>query len=395
MTNQLLHAIDRISNDVQSYGRCRNRVSIALECGRVVISRGISSETVSNLKNRKEIAKFTKSSRNRLAKYARCSNSNYRALATLTYPSGFTVSGRDAQAHLKALWKRYNRLKVRSGGVHGERASWLWFREFQVNGQLHFHFFTNFFIPKAWLSKAWYDIVNSGNPDHLKSGTNIKRVNHGKAGIASYCLKYAKKEEQKTPPKGFKDLGRFWGVFGERSMSAATVSYTLDDCGYKDYVKGVITRLDAIFASKCRGNLPVYEVKPWNIPCGQGDVVGETWLIKHPKLEAKMRKLIEEVKADAENYRIPPKPYEKTVFHAMRSSPSSVELLRRYGKLQERDYRVRCKTARIADCCDTDQRPPGTTRRTEETRRDKKFQWETRKRALYDKRMGHEPLGVL
>jgi len=245
------------------------------------------------------------------------------------------------------------------------------------------------------LSKAWYEIVNSGNPDHLKAGTNIESVRRGRAGVASYCLKYAKKEEQKVPPKGAKDIGRFWGVFGNRDMSATTLSYTLDESPYKDYVKGVIAKVEDVFAMECKSKDPLYIVNDWKIPCGKSEIVGETWQIKHPKLVAAMIKLIEEIKADAKSNNIPAEPKFYPVFHSMRRCPNSRELSRRYGQLQERNYRLRCKEVRIRGNCATDQRPDNPGRRADEARRDKKFRLETWAVNKYRERMGNEHMVVL
>jgi hypothetical protein len=41
---------------------------------------------------------------------------------------------------------------------------------------------------------------------------------------AAYAAKYATKVEQKEPPEGFENVGRFWGTFGDLAIEAvATV----------------------------------------------------------------------------------------------------------------------------------------------------------------------------
>ena len=42
--------------------------------------------------------------------------------------------------------------------------------------------------------------------------------------MVSYATKYAAKLEQKQVPSNFSDVGRFWGVIGERSVMAATIT---------------------------------------------------------------------------------------------------------------------------------------------------------------------------
>jgi hypothetical protein len=63
-------------------------------------------------------------------------------------------------------------------------------------------------IDKFWLSSAWYEIVGSGNRDHLLAGTRVERLR--KPG-ARYAVKYASKMRQKSVPVEYQNVGRFYG----------------------------------------------------------------------------------------------------------------------------------------------------------------------------------------
>lgn len=43
--------------------------------------------------------------------------------------------------------------------------------------------------------------------------------------MCSYATKYAAKIEQKQVPDSFRDVGRFWGVWGLRKTLAATIGF--------------------------------------------------------------------------------------------------------------------------------------------------------------------------
>lgn len=377
MTLHIINEVFGLHNLFADDGlKARYPVHVSFERGRVMLVRAASPQQTT-LIDRQYIHAFTRSSRSRMSKYIRTSDSTYRALATLTYPAWYKVTGLEASVHLKRLWQRWKRLKEKTGGFSQELPSWFWFKEFQSNGQIHIHFFTTHFIPKAWLSKAWYEITGKLGLSHLLAGTNIKRIKGGRAAIGSYSLKYARKESQKARPAGFESVGRYWGVLGNRHKTAVSLTYTLDNGAYNHWVSLMIGQVQKIFDVKPRTNAALWEVKEWEIPSQAGNIKGKTIEIKSEWLAGRMEKRIREIMQYAEGHCVPSKPIEQTVFHAMRCRQSSLELSRRYRKLQERDYRMRCKTARIRGDCDTNERSGDTGGRSEEARRDKKFRLET------------------
>jgi hypothetical protein len=63
-------------------------------------------------------------------------------------------------------------------------------------------------MPRDWLARVWYEIVGSGDPLHLKAGTQVKRP---KSDIITmvYIAKYLSKGGN-TGDTG--NTGRVWGV---------------------------------------------------------------------------------------------------------------------------------------------------------------------------------------
>jgi hypothetical protein len=63
-----------------------------------------------------------------------------------------------------------------------------------------------------WLSHAWYEVVGSDDPAHLRAGTNCRRVVNMRH-MTSYVAKYAAKEETEDSSELWR--GRRWGCRGE------------------------------------------------------------------------------------------------------------------------------------------------------------------------------------
>jgi hypothetical protein len=124
---------------------------------------------------------------------------------TLTYPEEFPTA-RESKRHLKAFFMRLRRR-------YPVGMFFVWRLELQERGAPHYHLlvFGVDFIPRDWLSGAWYEIVGSGDEKHLKAGTNVEKMKT-KNGAVWYCSKYMTKETED-------DLqGRAWGVMGRENV---------------------------------------------------------------------------------------------------------------------------------------------------------------------------------
>jgi hypothetical protein len=153
---------------------------------------------------------------------------------TLTYPwtdgKPFTDYER-GKAHLEALRKRI---------VYKCGLTWaVWVQEHQESTALHFHLVV--LLPKvvkvawfrAWLAKAWYEVVGSGNPDHLRAGTSLEAV-YVEQGQPGNLLGYLSKELGGFK-KGYQviafdpetgealETGKTWGIWGREAFEACKV----------------------------------------------------------------------------------------------------------------------------------------------------------------------------
>jgi len=160
-------------------------------------------------------------------------------MITLTWPSEFPGDGREVKRCLKNI----NRRLVRCGwrGV--------WILEFQGRGAPHFHLFVSCGRVlrscerqafKAWLSRAWFDIVGSGDDKHLRAGTRFERLRSG--NLSGYARKYGEKLIQKDVPAEFYNVGRFWGRVGRPSVPSVVV--------YSGNFQGMVRLVRAL--RKCR-----------------------------------------------------------------------------------------------------------------------------------------------
>lgn len=163
----------------------------------------LSSAAYRNKKytTRSSIVKYTERSAKRLRHILRNSEDIWKTMIDLTYPANFPYNGRKIKEHLNTFlqWLRRKNIK------------YVWVLEFQERGAPHYHIVVNAdFVDKNELSERWYKIVGSGDEKHLRAGTRINAI-RSKKGISGYLVSYFKKYNQKTPPEGFENVGRFWG----------------------------------------------------------------------------------------------------------------------------------------------------------------------------------------
>lgn len=171
------------------------------------------------------IETLSKESRRRLALAAANTRHDLRSFITVTYPNEFPCDGKIVKEHLKKLLDSLRRFAP-------EKLHYLWFLEFQRRGAPHFHVFTSADLPKPlttlrrtlrdrdaivnaswqrWISRRWFEIVGSKDRRHLAAGACWERVQKAD-GAARYVAKEASKTFQKSVPKAFQNVGRFWGT---------------------------------------------------------------------------------------------------------------------------------------------------------------------------------------
>lgn len=188
------------------------------------------------------IKSLSQSSSARMGRYLRECISEYKVMVTLTYPSGFGLDGKRAKRDLHVFFKRASR----QVSIRKDLFSMFWFMEFQKTGRIHFHILSTHRIDIKWLSQAWYEIVGSDDPLHLKAGTNIEKLKLGRAGAASYARKYARKNIQKIVPENLKWVGRFWGVYGVKTQRSAGIVLTANSLKNDTILKKITLLSDTI-----------------------------------------------------------------------------------------------------------------------------------------------------
>lgn len=172
---------------------------------------------------RGNVVGFSAGSGIRMRRYLRECKPEYRHMVTLTYPFAYPTNGTETKNHLRRFLQEVQRWDARTKPEASARHSAFWFLEFQERGAPHYHIFFNRAPDKSWVSQRWYDIVGSDDIRHLYAGTRTERLTQGRSGTISYASKYAAKLVQKVAPPGFENVGRFWGVYGDRiTLSADT-----------------------------------------------------------------------------------------------------------------------------------------------------------------------------
>jgi len=190
------------------------------------------------------VSEFSPGASIRMRSYLRECLPVYNTMVTLTYPGFYPTNGKQVKEHLRRFLQEVRReycRELKANGTVGvdrltSEHSSFWFLEFQSRGAPHFHIFTTWSPSKEWVSKHWYEIVGSEDVRHLHAGTRVEFLREGKAGTVAYASKYAVKMEQKQVPEGFENVGRFWGVFGRRTLlSATTFVDTTEKCFSSSY----------------------------------------------------------------------------------------------------------------------------------------------------------------
>ena len=151
---------------------------------------------------------------------------------TVTYPGDWPRDPERWHAHLEALGKRILR--------RWPDAFAYWKLEPQKRGAPHFHLML--WGPKrkarAWLAKAWYEIVGSGDGRHYRAGTQWDRAKSW-SKARSYVAKYMAKP---AVPEDWCNPGRWWGIFGRANRPETIVEIHLTESEYIQ-VRRILRRL--------------------------------------------------------------------------------------------------------------------------------------------------------
>lgn len=203
------------------------------------------TEIKKNVARRGKISTFSTRSRRRIMETINKINKKKTnpnpIFITLTYPSQFPKSHRTCKRHLDIFFKSLER--------HFPDIYSLWRLEYQVErgtrrGAPHYHLIIfqpldsppiiNIKSFRSYIAHTWYNTVKSGDPKHLKAGTQADFMKSWR-GLTSYCSKYLAKVSQSGVPAIMEDLpGRFWGIYFRKNMSIDESTMPIDaDIFYK------------------------------------------------------------------------------------------------------------------------------------------------------------------
>lgn len=185
---------------------------------------------------RGSITGFSPASRRRLQLLVRNTADMWDAFLTLTYPENFPMDGVAVKKQLHAFTMYLTRRKI----------AYLWILEFQRRGAPHFHVLIKGFIPKAELARTWYDIVGSWDPGHLAAGTRVEAIKNPDQ-VGAYMAAYMGKLDQKTVPKGYEHVGRFWGASRVLAKTFVRMKMLYRDAARK------LRACRKFYGVKCRG----------------------------------------------------------------------------------------------------------------------------------------------
>ena len=167
--------------------------------------------------NRNEIDSFSRKSKKRMRLVLEDTEGLWKTWFIFTYPKIFSKDGRKLKRDIDVMnhWLRRKGIK-----------DYFWGKEFQKRGAPHVNFLLPCELDVREVRKAWYKIVGSEDPKHLKNGVKVRRISD-KAKLAGYILGDLRKQGQKEVPEGYENIGRFWGC--SRALnSIGEYSYCFD-----------------------------------------------------------------------------------------------------------------------------------------------------------------------
>lgn len=150
----------------------------------------------------------------------------WRSMLVLTYGQTYPQSGKVVKSHLRAALQRLRRLR--------DYATYFWWLEFQRRGAPHVHILANFeptYDDRTNMTKTWVKSLGGlpgASHEELERVFRVHihpeswQVEHKPGGLGHDVALYAKKPHQKSVPRKFQDVGRWWGA--SRDVKPLTVA---------------------------------------------------------------------------------------------------------------------------------------------------------------------------
>lgn len=173
---------------------------------------------------RGKIVKCNKNSLVRLMAMLQATSAEFFSMMTLTYPRFWPKDGKVVKADINAFLQKMRRDNM---------GTYVWFLEFQRRGAPHVHVLLQaeeitpkmradfaFYWAHRLVTSEWF-VGDCPIGEYTKHAVNVVKVHmHPKSwfvlqsaeGAKRYVMKYAAKEKQKSVPKAYRNVGRFWGM---------------------------------------------------------------------------------------------------------------------------------------------------------------------------------------
>ncbi len=147
------------------------------------------------------------------------SSTTYSLFITLTIKK--QKKGDEFKNHVDKYLKFLIR-HIKKTNINTDKLSICWFLEFQKNGNPHIHMYVggvkSLYVDRYIMSKYW-GLNCIGDKDVARVGHNITKMYGSRQQRINYGMKYARKNEQKQVPEDYINVGRFWGVRGNRERT--------------------------------------------------------------------------------------------------------------------------------------------------------------------------------
>jgi hypothetical protein len=163
------------------------------------------------------------------------------ANADLFFRSHLTLTYRAVQESWESVGDRNLRFVKRCRAdlhrflrcIRREIGEYLWVREFQQRGAVHFHVLSELEVAQERAAAAWCRATNQAHDEAvLRHGVQADAI-RSQNGARSYVSRYIGKERQKELPEGVDGAGRWWGR--SRGLRLAV----LEDIVWLDRSEGV------------------------------------------------------------------------------------------------------------------------------------------------------------
>jgi hypothetical protein len=182
---------------------------------------------------RGRIGGWSEASARRLAFVAANVDSEFKSLLTLTYRARAETWECDADRNRRIIQRaqadRHRFLRC----LADELGAYLWVREFQSRGVVHYHVISERQVTQERATEAWCRASGQlGDAAVMRHGVRVDAI-RSQGGALSYLARYLGKERQKQLPPGVEGAGRWWGR--SRSLSLAA----LDEVVWLDRSNGI------------------------------------------------------------------------------------------------------------------------------------------------------------